>query len=270
MATLRWSIGDHFGFLCRHHLLDGPGPGEIEVWVLSPLTAGAGGAVSLPVLLGIDAADLAAVLAPEVESVNRGRLRAAAGYGRRMGVESGHYRLGPDNARVILGTCREGFGAKAGHDLTIEVTDWSGQVDVPDRGPAAATVSARFELGSIVVWEGAGGARPLTDVDRGEIEKNARRVLGVDANPTAIFESSQVEADDSGGTIRGTLTLGGAVTAVQVRVQNVAPNHYLGTAVVTQSALGVKPYSAFLGALKVRDDVEVHIDADLPQAGSSA
>jgi hypothetical protein len=29
--------------------------------------------------------------------------------------------------------------------------------------------------------------------------------------------------------------------------------------VLTQSAYGIKPYSAFLGALKVRDDVEVEI-----------
>jgi polyisoprenoid-binding protein YceI len=187
-----------------------------------------------------------------------------------MGGGSGHYLLGPENARVVLRTGREGYGAKAGHDLTIEVTDWSAQVDVPEGAPAAATVSARFELASMVVREGTGGARPLTDVDRGEIEENARRVLGVADHPTAVFESSQVVAGDGGGTISGTLTLGGVATPVQVRVQNVAPNRYLGSAVVTQSALGIKPYSAFLGALKVRDDVEVQIDADLPRAGSSA
>ncbi len=187
-----------------------------------------------------------------------------------MGIRSGNYRLGPENAQVVLRTRRGGFGTKAGHDLTIEVTDWSGQVDVPDGGPASATVSVRFELASMVVREGVGGVRPLTDVDRGEIEQNARRVLGVADHPTAVFESSQIVADDGGGTIRGTLTLGGAATAVRVRVQNVAPDRYRGSAVVTQSALGLKPYSAFLGALKVRDDVEIQIDADLSQAGSPA
>jgi hypothetical protein len=34
-----------------------------------------------------------------------------------------------------------------------------------------------------------------------------------------------------------------------------------GSANVTQSAFGMKPYSALFGALKVADDVEVAIDA---------
>ena len=41
------------------------------------------------------------------------------------------------------------------------------------------------------------------------------------------------------------------------------PDRYRATTVVTQSAYGIKPYSAFLGALKVRDDVEVEIEVDL-------
>lgn len=182
-----------------------------------------------------------------------------------MGVRSGRYRLGPDNARLVLRTGREGIGSKAGHDLTIEVTKWSGQIDVPDSA-AAATISAHFELASMVVREGVGGAKPLTDLDRREIEKNARRVLGVADHPTATFESSQVVVGDAGGTIRGTVNLGGVTAPVEVRMQRVAPDRYRGSAVVTQSALGVKPYSAFLGALKVRDDVEVQIDLDLVQA----
>ena len=197
--------------------------------------------------------------------VNRRAARASRGYGRRMGVRSGRYRLGPDNARLVVRTGHEGFGSKAGHDLTIEVTEWSGQMDVPGTA-AAATISAHFELGSMVVREGVGGAKPLTELDRGEIERNARRVLGVADHPTATFESSQVVVADSGGTIRGTVALGGVTTPVEVRVQRVAPDRYRGKAMVTQSALGVKPYSAFLGALKVRDDVEVQIDIDLAHA----
>ena len=39
-----------------------------------------------------------------------------------------------------------------------------------------------------------------------------------------------------------------------------------GTIPVTQSAWGIKPYRGLMGALKVRDDVEVVIDARLPAA----
>lgn len=183
-----------------------------------------------------------------------------------MGLSSGRFRIGPENGRVLLHTGREGIGSRAGHDLTLEVTDWSAQVEVPESGPAEAIVTARLELATLTVRGGTGGARPLTEKDRREIEENARRTLGVEDQTAATFESSRVVTDGDGGTIIGTLTLRGTATPIEVRVRSLAPGHYRGTAVMKQSAYGVKPYSAFLGALKVRDDVEVEIEVDVARA----
>jgi polyisoprenoid-binding protein YceI len=166
---------------------------------------------------------------------------------------------------MLLRTGRQGVGSAVGHDLTIEVTAWSVQVDVPETGAADATVTARFDLGSLAVREGSGGALPMSDKDRDEIQKNARRMLDVDRHPTASFESSRVAASDDHSTISGTLTLHGKSATVDVHVQELTPGRFRATAVMTQSAYGIKPYSAFLGALKVRDDIdvelEVHADA---------
>jgi polyisoprenoid-binding protein YceI len=184
-----------------------------------------------------------------------------------VAITTGHFRFGPDNGRVLLHTGRVGIGSRMGHDLTIEVTDWTAEVDVPESGSAEATVRAHLELGSLTLREGVGGAGPLTDEVRREIEENTRRTLGVDEYPTATFESSRVVGDHDRGTISGRLTLHGTTTTtVEVRAQALAPGHYRGVAVVTQSAHGIKPFSAFLGALKVRDDVEVEIDVDLAHA----
>jgi polyisoprenoid-binding protein YceI len=183
-----------------------------------------------------------------------------------MAMESGHFRLGPDTGRLLLHTGREGLGSRAGHDLTIEVTDWSGKVDLPESGPAEAAVTARVELGSLAVREGTGGVRPLTDQDRREIEENARRTLGADRHPTATFESQRVVTEADEGTISGTLTMHGTAAPIEVRVSRVAPDRYRGRAAVRQSAYGIKPYSAFLGALKVRDEVEVEVEVDLSHA----
>jgi hypothetical protein len=60
-----------------------------------------------------------------------------------VAATTGNYRLGPDNGRVVLKTGRQGIAARAGHDLTIEITRWSAQVEVPDEdagGVTAATV----------------------------------------------------------------------------------------------------------------------------------
>jgi polyisoprenoid-binding protein YceI len=182
-----------------------------------------------------------------------------------MAITAGRLQFGPGNGRLLLFTRRQGVGSKVGHDLTIEVTDWSAQVDLATR-PA---VTARFDLGSLTVREGTGGVRPLTEQDRREIVKNARRSLGVDRYPTATFESTETAGSGEaatgldGGTITGTLTVRGTAAPVEVRVRELAPDRYCATAVVKQSAHGIQPYSAFFGALKLRDEVAVEIEVDL-------
>ena len=98
-----------------------------------------------------------------------------------MTAYTGNFRLGPDTGRVVIKTGRAGLAAKAGHDLTIEVTRWSARVEVPadeDGGLTAATVTAELDLGSLEVREGTGGAKPLTDGDRGQIKKQMSGILG--------------------------------------------------------------------------------------------
>lgn len=164
---------------------------------------------------------------------------------------------------MLLRTARKGVGSAVGHDLTIEVTDWSVQIDIPETGRADATATARVELGSLAVRKGTGGALPLTDKDRGEIEKNARRTLDVDRHPTASFASTGVVTSDDSATIGGTLTLHGVAAPINVEVRGATPDRYRATTVVTQSTYGIKPYTGLLGALKVRDDVEVEIEVEL-------
>jgi polyisoprenoid-binding protein YceI len=163
---------------------------------------------------------------------------------------------------MVLRTGRKGVGSTVGHDLTIEVTAWSAQIDVPESNLADATVTARIDLRSLAVREGRGGALPLTDKNRAEIQKTASEALDVGRYATATFQSSRIILGDDDTTISGTLTLHGVAAPVDIHLREVAPGRYHADAVVTQSAYGIKPYTAFLGALKVRDDVNVEIDVD--------
>lgn len=164
---------------------------------------------------------------------------------------------------MLLRTGRTGVGSSVGHDLTIEALDWSVEISVPETGLTDATAAARFELGPLAVRAGTGGATPLTDKEQREIEKNARRTLDVDRHPTASFESTRVVAGDDHATISGDLTLHGVTAPIDVDVREVAPDRYRAMTVVSQTAHGIRPYSAFLGALKVRDDIEVEIEVHL-------
>jgi hypothetical protein len=180
-----------------------------------------------------------------------------------MADVSGNYRLGPGAGRVIVKTSRAGLAAKVGHDLELEITRWSADITVPgddDGGLAAATISAELDLGSLTVRAGSGGARPLTDSDRRDIESTMRKIL---PGGTATFRSTRIIASAAGGAIEGTLTLNGRSQPARLQVANPARGRYRGAAPVVQSAFGIKPYSGFFGALKLRDEVTAEFEVDL-------
>ncbi|MBV9208185.1 MAG: YceI family protein [Actinobacteria bacterium] len=183
-------------------------------------------------------------------------------------MNAGSFRLGPDAGRVVIKTSRAGMAARAGHDLTIEVTRWSARIEVPpgaDGGVTAATVAAELDLGSLEVRQGTGGVKPLTDGDRRDIKKTMGGILG---NRTASFTSSRViPAGTGGGVIEGMLTLNGKTQPATLHVTEAAPGRYRGSATVVQSAFGIKPYSGFFGALKLRDEVTLEVEVDLARAG---
>lgn len=155
----------------------------------------------------------------------------------------------------------------AGHDLTIEVTRWSAQVEVPGDDITAATVSAEFDLGSLEVRQGSGGAKPLTDRDRADIKKQMANILGTS---TASFASTKViRFGASGGTVEGTFSLNHQSEPVRLQLSEPEPGRYRGSATVVQTGLGIKPYVGFFGALKLKDEVGVEFEVSLPAAESA-
>jgi polyisoprenoid-binding protein YceI len=182
-----------------------------------------------------------------------------------MTVPAGRHRVGADRDRLVLRTSRDGLAATAGHDLTIEVTRWSGELTVSgDSAPAALDV--RIDLTSLAVLSGTGGVKPLTDRDKREIVSTARKTLGADRHPEATFAGAKFAPDAAGGgTISGTLTLAGRSAPAELRVTEAGAGRYHATATVVQSHFGIKPYRGFFGALKVSDPVRVEADVDLSQ-----
>jgi len=187
-----------------------------------------------------------------------------------VAATTGNFRLGPDTGRVVIKTSRAGLAARAGHDLTLEVTHWSAQVQMPseeDGGVTAATVSAELDLGSLEVREGKGGAKPLTDGDRREIKKTMSGILG---DGTASFASTRViRSGASGGAIEGTATLNGKSQPVRLQVSSPGEGRYRGGGTLNQTAFGIKPYTGFFGALKLKDEVVIEFEVDLSKVEAS-
>jgi polyisoprenoid-binding protein YceI len=176
---------------------------------------------------------------------------------------TGSFRLGPDSGRVVIKTGRAGLAARAGHDLTLGLTRWSATVTVPADGVAGAEVTAELDLGSLTVLEGTGGAKPLSDKDRRDILNTAGKIL---KGGTARFTSSRIIPAASGGAIEGNLTLNGTTKPARLQLVSRGPGQYRGTATVRQTDHGITPYTGFFGALKLKDEVTVEVEADLTRA----
>jgi YceI-like domain len=168
-------------------------------------------------------------------------------------------RIGQDDGSLIVKTYREGLAAKAGHDLVIEVTSWQATIDT-----AAGTLEFAADPRSLEIRQGLRGVKPLTDRDRGEIRRNIDdKVLG---GQPIEFRSSAVRLPDGPGrlAVEGELTMAGSARSVTAQLDVDGDGRVTGTIALTQSTWGIKPYRGLMGALKVRDEVEIVVDARLP------
>jgi len=166
------------------------------------------------------------------------------------------HRFGPDNASLQVRTYREGVAAKAGHDLVIAVTRWDATVEMADE-PAGSSITLNADPRSLEVVEGLRGVKPLTDKDRAEIRKNIEaKVLG--GHPIA-FHSTHVRSEDGRLTVQGELSMAGDARPLTARLDVGDGGAISATIPLAQSEWGIKPYRGLMGALKVRDEVEVVI-----------
>jgi polyisoprenoid-binding protein YceI len=180
-------------------------------------------------------------------------------------MRAGTYRLGPANGQLLVKTGRTGLGRRAGHDLTIEVAGWEATATVDPSDPAASSVAVTIDADSFVIREGAGGVKPLTDGDRAEIKRTLQReILQTARHPAISFQSIRVTGTPESFSIEGELTIRDVTRPVTVRGSAADQNRVRGGATFAQSRFGIKPYSAFFGALKLADEVEVAFDLSLP------
>jgi polyisoprenoid-binding protein YceI len=177
-------------------------------------------------------------------------------------LSDGRYRIGPSSGRLLIKTSRAGLGRKAGHDLTIEATGWYGNAEVVVGDPGKSSVTVTIETGSLIVLEGTGGLKPLTDADRVEIKRTleGEALLHTAEHPTITFRSTGITGTPESFDITGDLTIKGRTHPVTVHANSDGDGQLRGWATVTQSTWGIKPYAAFLGALRLADDVRAEFE----------
>jgi polyisoprenoid-binding protein YceI len=180
-----------------------------------------------------------------------------------VALATGSHKLAPDTASLEIRTYREGMAARVGHDLVLDVTRWEATVEIA-ADPAGSTVELSADSRSLEVREGLRGLKPLTDKDRAEIRRNIdEKVLG---GQPITFRSRAVRLVDGDArlVVEGDLTISGTTRPISARFDIDAEGVLSATIPLTQSSWGIKPYRGLMGALKVRDDLEIAIAARLP------
>lgn len=176
-------------------------------------------------------------------------------------LRPGSHRLGPDDGSLQVLTYREGMAQKVGHDLIIDVGTWEATLEVDEEG-APASIVLEVDSRSLRVREGLHGVKPLTDKDRAGIHRDIEQKI-LRGQPIS-FRSISVNRSEDTLAVDGMLTIAGAERPVSFSLTMAPDGSVTGRLPVTQSEWGIKPYRAFMGALKVRDAIEVMLEVRLP------
>ncbi len=171
------------------------------------------------------------------------------------------WKLGPDDGTLTIHTGVGGRAARMGHRLTIAMNSWQIDVDWADGAPAR--VALGVDVDSLTVVTGEGGVTPLSGPEKVVVRSNALKVLGAGKFPRIEYVAEDITAVDGGYRLNGTLTLHGVAKPVEVdvTVTEDGDNWQLASRTeLAQTDFRLKPFSMFVGSLKVADVVTVAAD----------
>lgn len=155
-----------------------------------------------------------------------------------------------------------GPAAKMGHRLTIAFASWHAAVQWRGKQPTA--VELVVDVDSLQVLKGEGGVTPLSGPEKGVVRSNALKALDVKKYPRVTFRAEDVTKAGAGYRLEGTVEIHGTSRpqSVDLSVDESGGVWVMSAEVaVVQTEFGVKPYSLFMGSLKVADEVKVRFTA---------
>ncbi len=158
------------------------------------------------------------------------------------------------------------MGAKLAHDLVLVANQWNGTLNVDGDNPAASSAELSIDPRSIEIVEAVGGVKSLSDKDRRDIDKNINeKVLETGRFPELKFASTSVSGSAPSFNAAGNMTIKGTTRPVNVAL-DVDGTTVTARTSISQKDFGIKPFSAMMGAIKLRDDVDFELTVDLPSA----
>ena len=184
-----------------------------------------------------------------------------------MSLKAGTYSLNGNSGKVSAYTFKSGLLSKLAHDLLIDVTDFTVNIDVPEDGFTSGSLGLEIQASSLkVVCAMKDGARQpdtLKEKDIADIEADmAKKVLHPDKYPTANFSSKSIQEKEGGYHISGELSLHGVTKTVDFDIDT-SGGGLKGRFTIIQTDYKIKPFKAMMGTLKIKDEMDIGFDLAL-------
>jgi polyisoprenoid-binding protein YceI len=173
------------------------------------------------------------------------------------------YTMDARSSRFMVKVGTGGALAKLGHNPTISIADFNGEVDFVPVNIEETRVTVKIHAASMIVTD------DMNDKDRAEIQSNMQRdVLETDQFPEIAFESTSLKAERVleglyRVQIAGNLTLHGETRRHQMTVQVVFMADKLrasGDFLLRQTDYHIKLFSVGMGAMKIKDELKFTFD----------
>lgn len=202
----------------------------------------------------------------------RRRAGLALAWGLLMTTTSGRpahaapYAVDAARSEIAVKVFKGGVASALAHDHVVRAARWQATLDVsPD--PVALAADVRVDATALEVDEPDARARhgldgTLSESDRAQVRASmlGAEQLDVASHPEIRFSASQIARDGEAFRLAGDLSLHGRTRRIDVPLAIARDGDGFtatGSVRVKQSDFGITPYSAFLGAVRVQDEVEI-------------
>jgi polyisoprenoid-binding protein YceI len=174
------------------------------------------------------------------------------------------YAIDAARSKITVSVSRGGFLKLAGHDHEIAAKTFSGEIRFNPVNIKESAVRLSIVSGSLVVVNDPGESGK----DRQEVQATMQgeKVLNIKEFPEILFRSTGVNIAVKSGevlSLTGRLSLHGIEKEIVFPVNIHPENNMLraaGMVAIAQTDFGIKPITAALGTIRVKDQVRIGFD----------
>jgi len=180
------------------------------------------------------------------------------------------YAIDAKKSVLAVQVFKSGAAAGLAHDHVIHATSMSGSITVDAANRSTAKVELTLPTKSLVnddpkVRKQYGVVTDISDSDRAAVLEHMQGEgqLDIAKYPTMSFVSTSATPGEGNKlTLNGKLTMHGVTKDISLPIEAVLKGNTIdgkGSVKLNTSDFGIEPYSAFLGAVKNKDGIVLHV-----------